>query len=63
MHSDQDRNYESEVFQELCELLEIRKTRTSPKNPKGNGQIKRFNRTHDKILFERYFTLIISVLI
>ena len=45
MHSDQDRNYESGVFQELCELLEIRKTRTSRKNPKGNGQIERFNRT------------------
>jgi transposase InsO family protein len=45
IHSNQGRNYESEAFQELCELLEIRKTRTSPKNPKANGQIERFNRT------------------
>jgi transposase InsO family protein len=29
----------------LCELLEIRKTRTSPNNPKANGQMERFNRT------------------
>ena len=35
----------SEIFQELCELLEIRKTRTSPNNPKANGQMERFNRT------------------
>ena len=33
------------VFQELCRLLEIRKTRTSIRNPKCNGQVERFNRT------------------
>ena len=44
IHSDQGRNYESQIFQELCKLLEIRKTRTSPKNPKCNGQTERFNR-------------------
>jgi len=45
IHSDQGRNYESEIFQQLCIILEIRKTRSSPKNPKCNGQIERFNRT------------------
>lgn len=43
--TDQGRNFESEVFQQLCTLLEIRKTRTSPRNPKCNGQTERFNRT------------------
>ncbi len=45
LHSDQGRNYESGIFQELCRLLEVRKTRTSPCNPRCNGQAERFNRT------------------
>lgn len=43
--SDQGRNFESKIFSELCELLEIRKKRTSPANPRCNGQVERFNRT------------------
>jgi hypothetical protein len=45
IHSDQGSNYESVIFYELCRLLEIRKTRTSPYNPKCNGQTERFNKT------------------
>ena len=45
IHSDQGRTYESKVFKEMCRMLEVRKTRTSVRNPKGNGQSERFNRT------------------
>ena len=45
IHSDQGSCYESIIFAELCKLLEIRKTRTSPGNPKCNGQTERFNKT------------------
>ncbi|MBV2113481.1 MAG: DDE-type integrase/transposase/recombinase [Candidatus Thiodiazotropha sp. (ex Ctena orbiculata)] len=45
IHSDQGRTYESEIFRQLCRMLEIRKTRTSARNPRANGQSERFNRT------------------
>ena len=45
IHSNQGRTYESKVFREMCRMLEIRKTRTSPKNPRGNGQSEGLNRT------------------
>ena len=44
-HTDQGRNFQSKIFAELCKLLKIRKTRTSPRNPKGNGQTECFNKT------------------
>ena len=45
LHSDRGRNYESLLFVELCRLLEIKKTRTSVRNPRCNGQAERFNRS------------------
>lgn len=50
IHSDQGRNYESNIFHELCELLEIRKTRTTPRHPQCNGKTERFNRTLIKMI-------------
>ena len=41
IHSDRGSNYESQIFQELCRLMEIKKTCTSVRNPKGNGQAEK----------------------
>ena len=45
IHSDLRSDYESKIFKELCKLIEIRKTRTSSRNHKGNEQVEKFNRT------------------
>lgn len=45
LHSDQGRNFESNLMKDMCALLGIGKTRTTPFNPKSDGFVKRFNRT------------------
>ena len=50
LHSDQGRNYDGTIFAELSRLLEVRKTRTSPRNPRCNGLAERFNRTLLKMI-------------
>ena len=50
IHSDQGPDFESNLFQEMCRLLEIDKTRTCPYLPQSDGMIERFNRTVTQML-------------
>ena len=43
--SDQGKNFESQLFQELCRCMIIEKVRTSSYKPSTNGQQERFHRT------------------
>ena len=45
LHSDQGREFESDLFQAMCHYLAICKTRTNPYRPQSDGQVERFNRT------------------
>lgn len=45
LHTDQGRNFESDMFAEVCRLFQVAKTRTTPYHPASNGQVERFNKT------------------
>ncbi|CAG2219390.1 unnamed protein product [Mytilus edulis] len=43
IHPDQGRQFESLLFQEMCCILNIKKTRTTPYHPKSDDMMERFN--------------------
>ena len=43
--TDRGTNFESNLFKQLCERLQIHKARTTAFRPSSNGQVERFNRT------------------
>lgn len=45
IHSDQGSQFESALFQEMCHILQIEKTRTTPYHPQSDGMVERFNKT------------------
>ena len=45
IHTDQGTEFQSALFQQLCELLQCRKTRTTPYHPQSDGLVERQNRT------------------
>ena len=50
IHSDQGTQFEAELFQKMCELLGITKTRTTPFRPQSDGQSERNIRTLTNLL-------------
>ena len=45
IHSDQGREFENRIMQELCLLGGAHMTRTTPYHPESDGMVERFNRT------------------
>ena len=45
LHTDQGGNFESTLFTEVCRLLGIHKTRTTPAYPQSDGMVERYNHT------------------
>ena len=43
--TDRGLNFESAVFGEMCNLLEMAKIRMTPLHPQSDGMVERFNRT------------------
>ncbi|CAC5395695.1 Retrovirus-related Pol polyprotein from transposon 297,Retrovirus-related Pol polyprotein from transposon 17.6 [Mytilus coruscus] len=50
IHSDQGSNFESHVFKEMCNILGIHKTRTTPFRPKSDGKVEKSNSTIETML-------------
>ena len=50
LHSDQGRQFESALFQAMCQLLNIKKSRTTALHPQSDGQTERANRTLQDML-------------
>jgi transposase InsO family protein len=50
IHSDQGREFESELFAAVCNKLGIEKTRTTPYRPQSDGLAVRVNRVLQEML-------------
>jgi transposase InsO family protein len=47
LHSDQGRNFESHLLQEVLQRLGVSKTRTTPLHPQSDGMAERYIKTKD----------------
>ena len=56
IHTDQGSQFESALFKEVCRLLDMQKTRTTPYHLAGDGLVERMNRTLESMLSARVAT-------
>jgi len=45
LHSDQGKHFESALLHEVCNILGMKKSRTSPYHPQCDGLVERYNHT------------------
>jgi len=45
IHSDRGTNLTSKLFADMCDLLQLQHTKSTPQHPQSNGNVERFNRT------------------
>lgn len=50
LHSDQGRNFESNLIAEMCELTDVNKLRTTSYHPESDGLSEKFNQTLIKMI-------------
>lgn len=50
IHTDQGREFQSELFRLVCEKFGVDQTRTAPYRPNSDGLVERFNRTLKQML-------------
>ena len=50
LHTVQGRNFESMLHHEMCRIMEIDKTRTTPLSPQSDGKVERFKSTLEAML-------------
>ena len=62
LHSDQGPQFESKLFAEMCRILGIHKTRTTPYHPEGDGLVERLNRTLLGLLLHLLTGMLLSLL-
>ena len=53
IHTDQGRNFESRLFSALCQMLEIKKSRTTAYHPAGNRHVENTNKTVKNLLMAK----------
>jgi len=50
LHTDQGKQFESSLLQEICKILNTSKSRTTAYHPQCGGLVERFNRTLQDML-------------